>query len=152
MFKLPRYFHYYDNNNDLTKVRLEKVEISWKINILLNGGVACMHTELNANKTSCFVIGIESWIWQTNQNISQTLACKSAYCSSDFTIKHRIEFQVELCHEHHFFPSLSLPFVVLIKQISKVSHIYSYSRNDRPLNRPIICEKQRVRWKEFERW
>lgn len=28
MFKLPRYFHYYDNNNDLTKVRLEKVEIS----------------------------------------------------------------------------------------------------------------------------
>lgn len=68
MFKLPRYFHYYDNNNDLTKVRLEKVEISW------NKYIVEWWCSLHAHRIKC-----KQNILFCNWNRKLNLANKSKY-------------------------------------------------------------------------
>lgn len=63
----PRLFHCYDNNNDSTKDSSRKSRNRQKKKncVQSDDNVAHMQTKLNAHKTPCFVIGIESW---TKQN------------------------------------------------------------------------------------
>lgn len=61
----PRLFHCYDNNNDSIKDSSRKSRNRRKNCVQSDDNVAHMQTKLNAHKTPCFVIGIESW---TKQN------------------------------------------------------------------------------------